>query len=197
MKRPVLAIPRQERGRSQAFPNPIVRFACGRFCVRSVSGQSPTHSWSRLFRMSLVLAVAIAGVPLALAQGWKPSRSVEFVVGAGSGGGNDRTARVIQKILQDRKLKHCLQGRNMLIAKGNALRWSDPVMATRLWRLLLLLHQPDVVQEPGQFSVVLVQDFPKPGTVPEIGLPEVCVEFLLPLRGIQQAAKGLLPVGNL
>lgn len=44
--------------------------------------------------MSLVLAAAIAGVPPALAQGWKPSRSVEFVVGAGSGGGNDRTARV-------------------------------------------------------------------------------------------------------
>lgn len=54
--------------------------------------------------MILVLAVATAGVPPAFAQGWKPSRSVEFVVGAGSGGGNDRTARVIQKILQDRKL---------------------------------------------------------------------------------------------
>jgi len=61
-------------------------------------------AWSRLIRMILVLAVATAGVPPAFAQGWKPSRSVEFVVGAGSGGGNDRTARAIQKILQDEKL---------------------------------------------------------------------------------------------
>lgn len=59
---------------------------------------------TNVFRMSLVLAVAIGGVPPALAQSWNPSRNIEFVVGAGSGGGNDRTARVIQKILQDRKL---------------------------------------------------------------------------------------------
>lgn len=39
----------------------------------------------------------------ALAQEWKPERSVEIVVGAGPGGGNDNTARTIQKLLQDHK----------------------------------------------------------------------------------------------
>jgi putative tricarboxylic transport membrane protein len=42
--------------------------------------------------------------PTAHAQAWKPSRNVELIVGAGTGGGNDRTARVIQRILQERKL---------------------------------------------------------------------------------------------
>ncbi len=37
------------------------------------------------------------------AQDWKPERSVEIVVGAGAGGGNDNTARTIQKLLQDNK----------------------------------------------------------------------------------------------
>jgi len=37
------------------------------------------------------------------AQGWKPERPVEMVVGAGAGGGNDNTARTIQKLLQEKQ----------------------------------------------------------------------------------------------
>jgi len=37
-------------------------------------------------------------------QGWAPTKNVEFIVGAGAGGGNDRTARAIQRIIQERKL---------------------------------------------------------------------------------------------
>ena len=55
-------------------------------------------------RIVIVLAVAICNVMPVLAQSWKPSKNTEFVVGAGSGGGNDRTARVIQRILQERTL---------------------------------------------------------------------------------------------
>jgi putative tricarboxylic transport membrane protein len=49
------------------------------------------------------LALA-AAVPAAWAQGWKPERPVEMVVGAGAGGGNDNTARTIQKLLQESRL---------------------------------------------------------------------------------------------
>lgn len=35
---------------------------------------------------------------------WQPADNVEFVVGAGPGGGNDNIARKIQKILQEKKL---------------------------------------------------------------------------------------------
>lgn len=56
---------------------------------------------ARLAALSLALAATAA--PLG-AQTWSPSRNVEFVVGAGAGGGNDRTARSIQRLFQERKV---------------------------------------------------------------------------------------------
>lgn len=56
--------------------------------------------------LSLIAAIvpAVLAAAPAFAQEWKPGKPVELVVGAGPGGGNDRTARVIQRILQERKL---------------------------------------------------------------------------------------------
>ncbi|MGZ5167339.1 MAG: tripartite tricarboxylate transporter substrate binding protein [Burkholderiales bacterium] len=51
----------------------------------------------------VALAFAATAAPAA-AQSWVPSKTVEIVVGAGAGGGNDRTARSIQRIMQERKL---------------------------------------------------------------------------------------------
>ena len=46
--------------------------------------------------------VVAASLPThAAAPAWKPERAVEFIVPASAGGGQDRTARIIQKILQD------------------------------------------------------------------------------------------------
>ena len=60
-------------------------------------------------RSTLTLAAAAwytlaLAAPGALAQTWKPERAVELVVFAAAGGGNDKAARVIQKIWQDNKL---------------------------------------------------------------------------------------------
>jgi putative tricarboxylic transport membrane protein len=54
----------------------------------------------------LVAACLVALCPPALAQSaaWKPERNVEIVVGVGPGGGIDRTARSLQRILQDQRL---------------------------------------------------------------------------------------------
>src|SRR6187455_550910 len=55
----------------------------------------------------LALAVCMAsviGAPGAAAQGWKPERSVELVVFAAAGGGNDKAARVIQKIWTENRM---------------------------------------------------------------------------------------------
>lgn len=51
----------------------------------------------------LALAAAASSCP-AQVSGWKPSRNVEIIVGVGPGGGVDRTARMVQRIMQDKRL---------------------------------------------------------------------------------------------
>lgn len=66
----------------------------------------------RFFGQRWVLGAAAATLASAIttaadsaaAQEWKPDRPVEIVVGAGAGGGNDNTARTIQKLLQQHKI---------------------------------------------------------------------------------------------
>ena len=55
----------------------------------------------RLHAIAFVIAAAVA-TPAAQAQApWKPERAVEVVVGFAPGGGNDKSARVLQKIWKD------------------------------------------------------------------------------------------------
>lgn len=56
--------------------------------------------------LSAVLAVCalVFALPCAAQSTWKPDKTVEIVVTAGAGGGNDRAARLMQKIWQDAKL---------------------------------------------------------------------------------------------
>ena len=55
---------------------------------------------------------AIAALPqAALAQGWQPTKTVEFVVPAGTGGGADQMARVMQSIIA----KHNLMKQSMVV----------------------------------------------------------------------------------
>jgi putative tricarboxylic transport membrane protein len=55
--------------------------------------------------MVAVMLMCIAGIANA-AQGseWRPDRNVELIVGTAPGGGSDSTARLIQRLLQDKKL---------------------------------------------------------------------------------------------
>ncbi len=64
-----------------------------------------TTDRNRIARAAVALLAASLAQPggPALAQEWKPDRNVELVVGAGAGGGNDKTARTIQKLLQENK----------------------------------------------------------------------------------------------
>jgi putative tricarboxylic transport membrane protein len=54
------------------------------------------------FLARLLVLAAIPGA--ALAQGWKPTKDVEFVVPFGLGGGADLMARVIHKVIADEKM---------------------------------------------------------------------------------------------
>lgn len=55
---------------------------------------------ARLFAATLAFGLACS----AHAQGWKPQKAVEVVVPTAAGGANDNMARVIQNVMQDRKL---------------------------------------------------------------------------------------------
>ncbi|MGH8704212.1 MAG: tripartite tricarboxylate transporter substrate binding protein, partial [Burkholderiales bacterium] len=56
------------------------------------------------------LAIAAAFAPLAV-QAWEPTKSVEFIIPAGTGGGADQMARTIQGIVA----KHKLMGESIVV----------------------------------------------------------------------------------
>ena len=54
--------------------------------------------------IAVFTVVTTASMAVAQPAAWKPAKNVEIIVGVGPGGGIDRTARVLQKILQDQRL---------------------------------------------------------------------------------------------
>ncbi len=52
--------------------------------------------------VAVALSLSIAGA--AQAADWRPDRTVELIVGTAPGGGSDSTARLIQRLLNDKKL---------------------------------------------------------------------------------------------
>ncbi|MGQ0751664.1 MAG: Bug family tripartite tricarboxylate transporter substrate binding protein [Betaproteobacteria bacterium] len=49
---------------------------------------------------TIVVSCAITTASPAVAQEWKPAKNVDIVVASGAGGSSDRTARVVQRLLQ-------------------------------------------------------------------------------------------------
>ena len=56
---------------------------------------------ARLFACCAAALWALFSVTGAVAQAWKPERNVELIIPGGAGGGQDRTARILQKIMQN------------------------------------------------------------------------------------------------
>lgn len=67
--------------------------------ARVKAGRMMHHGASLL----LVLATALTA-PVGGAAGWKPSKNVEIVVASGPGGGQDKTGRLVQQILQTKQM---------------------------------------------------------------------------------------------
>src|SRR5687767_4559405 len=59
---------------------------------------------ARFLLLTLALGAAATAAAADAPDAWKPTRNVEIVVGVGPGGGIDRTARIVQKILQEERL---------------------------------------------------------------------------------------------
>jgi putative tricarboxylic transport membrane protein len=64
--------------------------------IATVRSRSAALLWSVL--------MAVVSPCQGQTEPWKPSRNVEIIVGVSPGGGIDRTARTLQKIIQDRRL---------------------------------------------------------------------------------------------
>ncbi|MBC7781613.1 MAG: tripartite tricarboxylate transporter substrate binding protein [Proteobacteria bacterium] len=56
------------------------------------------------FVSALSIVIALAGAMPGHAQSWKPQRPIEVMVGAAPGGSIDLTARLIQRVIDERKL---------------------------------------------------------------------------------------------
>src|SRR6266496_3552250 len=67
----------------------------------------------RPWRKTVVLALFAAGaaVPVQAFAAWEPTKTVEFIVPAGTGGGADQMARAIQGIIA----KHNLMKQSMVV----------------------------------------------------------------------------------
>ena len=62
-------------------------------------------------RIHAVIALAAAFSSITAAQAWEPTKTVEFVVPAGTGGGADQMARIVQSIIA----KHNLMKQSMVV----------------------------------------------------------------------------------
>jgi putative tricarboxylic transport membrane protein len=62
-----------------------------------------SHPPRTLVALACMLAAAMHAAPLAAAD-WKPTNQVEIVIPNSPGGGNDAVGRLLQKLLQDRRL---------------------------------------------------------------------------------------------
>src|ERR1044071_9748545 len=69
-------------------------------------------------RLTIALAAAAAAIPGTPAQAREPTKTVEFIVPAGTGGGADQMARAIQGIVA----KHNLMKQSMMVI-DNFVLW--------------------------------------------------------------------------
>jgi putative tricarboxylic transport membrane protein len=94
------------RAEAMAFSLPGLRSArqiLDRF-TREVLIMTLRRPPSRLCAAGAFLCASIAAAPTIAQPTWQPTKPVELVVGVSPGGGIDRTARILQRIIQDRKL---------------------------------------------------------------------------------------------
>src|SRR5687768_16176183 len=94
-------------------PNPMIARMAWTFlaCYRVFPRDSAAESFLTLSasigvhrRLHFCFLALAAVVMPATAADWKPERNVEIVVGTSPGGGQDKTARLVQRILTERRL---------------------------------------------------------------------------------------------
>jgi putative tricarboxylic transport membrane protein len=87
--------------------------------------QLVSRSQPRVARACIAVALALAG--MAPAWAWEPSKPVEFVVPAGTGGGADQMARLIQGII----VKHKLMKESMIVSNKSGGAGAEGFLAIK------------------------------------------------------------------
>ena len=85
------------------MPNPVAAARGPRCSLKSLAGRS-RFAARRPAQLALVAVAAFTLAGTAPAAGWEPSKPVEFIVPAGTGGGADQMARMIQGIITKNNL---------------------------------------------------------------------------------------------
>ena len=65
----------------------------------------------RMYKLLTLASAALSFAPLAAHAAWEPTRPVEFIIPAGTGGGADQMARLVQGII----VKHKLMKESMVV----------------------------------------------------------------------------------
>lgn len=87
--------------------------------------------------LTLLLCMTSLTAGAAVAPDWKPEKAIEIIVGVTPGGPNDTSARLLQKVMQDKRLVTVPVSVSNRAGANNALAWpiSTSMRATRtLWR---------------------------------------------------------------
>jgi putative tricarboxylic transport membrane protein len=116
-------------------------------------------------KRSLSLAVmlcALAGVSAVSAQNWKPHKPVEIIVGTSPGGGQDLSARAVQRLLQEKNLVEVATHVVNKPGAGSALGYAY------------------LNQHPGDAHFIMLSTTPLV-TNPITGLQKITYEDLTPL----------------
>jgi putative tricarboxylic transport membrane protein len=87
-----------------------------------------TFKRSAIFRRVALSAIAAAGLSMAATAGaWEPTKPVEFVIPAGTGGGADQMARLIQGIV----IKHKLMKEPMIVVNKSGGAGAEGFLAVK------------------------------------------------------------------
>jgi tripartite-type tricarboxylate transporter receptor subunit TctC len=82
--------------------SPVVRHVTVSRCHDCPSGAIAGHRGRLLIALAALTALSVAAP--ALAAGWEPTKPVEFIVPAGTGGGADQMARMLQGVITKNNL---------------------------------------------------------------------------------------------
>lgn len=92
--------------------------------TRSTCRRLPGCQLGGAFFLMLLLIPITSGTSHSASPGWKPERNVEIIVPSAAGGGADRTGRVIQKVLQDKRMLDVSSSVMNKPGGGGAVGWA-------------------------------------------------------------------------